>query len=529
MQDEILTDLAKVADLKVISRASVQPYKDATARNLREIAQQLGVAHVLEGSVQRANGKVRINAQLIDARTEVSLWAQTYDRDLADVFAIQSEIAATIAEQLQARLSPNERKAMAQAPTNDLLAYDLYVRARALDDHSNDPAAKASMLEAVTLLEEAVRRDPRFFLAYCLLCETHLDIYWGGFDHTPARRERAHAALLQAERIEPAAGEVHMQKGIYAYHGFRHYDEARAEFGIARQSLPNSSRLYVHIGAVDRRQAHWDDALKNFNHAVELDPRNFIVLEEAGLTYGGLRRTAEAQPLLERALALQPDDFFVRSVIWQFPFRNQGDIASWRAHLDAVRTQGETVAARVAVDFVDCALAAHDRTAAESALRLIPPEGVVNPRDDALWPRDWYVGLVARGFGEQEAAERAFRAARAVVAGMTNEQPDYPPGWSMLGAIDAGLGDKENAITEGERACQLLPVAKDAWDGPAYVTNLALIYCWLGETDRALDQLEVSAKIPAGVSYGELKLLPRWDALRSAPRFAQVVASLAPR
>ena len=231
VQDEILTDLAKVADLKVISRTSVMQYKDASVRNLRAIAQQLGVAHVLEGSVQRADKRVRINAQLIDARNDAHLWAQTYDRDLADVFAIQSEIAQTIAEQLQARLSPNERNAIAQAPTNDLVAYDLYVRARALDDLANDPGGKESLLQGVSLLEEAVRRDPKFLLAYCLLCETNIDLYWGGFDHTPARREEARAALQQAERIDPDAADVHVQKD-YAYHGFRDYEHARTEFEL---------------------------------------------------------------------------------------------------------------------------------------------------------------------------------------------------------------------------------------------------------------------------------------------------------
>jgi TolB-like protein len=213
VQDEILTNLAKIADLKVISRTSVIQYKSGVARNLREIAQQLGVANVVEGSVQRSGNRVRVNAQLVDARTDAHLWAQTYDRDLADVFAIQSEIAEKIAEQLQARLSPGEQAAIAQAPTSDLVANDLYVRARVLDDQANvDFRGKESFLQAIGLLEEAVRRDPNFLLAYCLLCEANLDLYWQAYDHSPERRERANAALRQAERIQPDAGEVHMQK-----------------------------------------------------------------------------------------------------------------------------------------------------------------------------------------------------------------------------------------------------------------------------------------------------------------------------
>ncbi|HEY5036593.1 MAG TPA: FlgO family outer membrane protein, partial [Chthoniobacterales bacterium] len=227
VQDEILTDLAKVADLKVISRTSVMQYRSSAARNLREIGRQLGVAHVLEGSVQREGNEVRVNAQLIDARNDAHLWAHTYDRNLSDVFAIQSEIAETIAGQLQAELSPSEKAAIAQWPTKDIVANDLYIQARALDEKSNDPGGKESMLQGISLLEQTVRRDPGYVLAYCLLCEIHLDLYWGGFDHTDARRDQALAALQAAERIQPDNGEVHVQKGLYAYHGFRDYDTAR--------------------------------------------------------------------------------------------------------------------------------------------------------------------------------------------------------------------------------------------------------------------------------------------------------------
>src|SRR5215470_11296520 len=318
VQDEILTDLSRIADLKVISRTSVMHYKSGVARNLREIAQQLGVANVVEGSVQRSGNRVRVNAQLVDARTDRHLWAQTYDRDLADVFAIQSEIAEKIAEQLQAHLSPGEQAAIAQAPTSDLLANDLYARARVLDDQANvDFRGKESLLQATSLLEEAVRRDPNFLLAYCLLCEANLDLYWQAYDHTPERRERANAALRQAERIQPDAGEVHRQKGVYAYHGFRDYDRARTEFELARRTLPNDSRLYLYLGSIDRRQGRWEDAVRNFHRATELDPRNLVILDEAGETFSALRRYAEATSLLERACALAPRNVPLRATLWQ--------------------------------------------------------------------------------------------------------------------------------------------------------------------------------------------------------------------
>ena len=526
VQNEILADLAKVADLKVISRTSVMLYKSGNPRNLREIGQQLGVAYLLEGSVQRTANRVRVTARLIDARTDAHLWAQTYDRDLADVFAIQSEIAEKIAEQLQAHLSPGEQAAIAQAPTSDLVANDLYVRARVLDDQGNaDLGGKESFLQAISLLEEAVRRDPNFLLAYCLLCEANLDLYWQGFDHTPERRERANAALRQAERIQPDAGEVHMQKGVYAYHGFRDYERARTEFELARRTLPNDARLYSYLGSVDRRQGRWEDAVRDFNRATELDPRNAVILQEAGFTFIALRRHAEATSLMERALALDSKNVFVRAILWQLPYFAGADTGPWRSHLNAILDEGKEAASHAAFAFVDCALAERDRKMADQALTIIPAEGAQNWPDNSLWPRDWYVGLVARSFGDSSGAQSAFTTARDIVAKTLQGQPEYAPAWSLLGMIDAGLGRKTEAITEGKRACQLLPISKDAADGPFYVTNLALIYAWVGEKDLALEQLAISAEIPAGVTYGELKLSPIWGPPRGDPRFEKIVAS----
>ena len=504
-------------------------YRNAAARNLRQIGQQLGVSHVLEGSVQRAANKIRVNAQLIDARNDAHLWAHTYDRDLADVFAIQSEIAETIAGQLQAQLSPSEKAAIAEAPTKDVVANDLYVRARALDDLANDPGAKEYLLQGVSLLEEAVRRDPNFLLAYCLMCETHLDLYWYGFDHTTARRDQARVALQEAERIQPDAGEVHMHKGLYAYNGFRDYATARAEFELARRTLPNASRLYLHLGAVDRRQGRWDDTLRNFDRAVELDPRNFVVVEEAAFTNGGLGRYVEARKLLEQALAISPKDYFVRITLAQFPYFEHADLGPLREQLNAFREEGAEARSNAAETYVACALAERDRAAAEQALTYVPGEGVINEVENFLIPRDWFVGLVALSFGDNNRAQSAFMAARAIEAKITQEQPDYAPAWSMLGLIDAGLGRKADAMAEGKRACELLPLSKDAWEGPSYVVNLAIIYSWLGEKDLALEQLAISVQNPGGISYGELKLQPFWDSLRGDPRFEKIVASVAPK
>jgi TolB-like protein/Tfp pilus assembly protein PilF/class 3 adenylate cyclase len=529
VQDEVLTDLAKVADLKVISRTSVMQYKSTANRNLRDIGRSLGVAHVLEGSVQRIANKVRVNAQLIDARNDAHLWAQTYDRDLADVFGIQSEIAEAIAQQLQAHLSSNEKAEIAKPSTNDATAYELYLRARQLDDLFNDPDAKGSLLQAITLLEEAVRRDPKFLRAYCLMSDTHMDLYWEGFDHTDQRRELARIALQHAEEIRPGAGEVHWAKGVYAYHGFRDYDRARTELELARQLLPNESRIYVNLGAVDRRTARFVEAEANFNRAVELDPRNFLVLVEAASTFGGTRRPARARELLERALTIVPNDPFARSMLGGTTFWQTGDVTPWRNELDRVATQSPEAARGVAFPLLVCSWVQKDKASADKAVALIPAEGIADSFTEAFVPREYCVGRTAWLFGDKVVAQNALGGARTIFERKTQEQPDYSQAWAYLGLTDAMLGRKNEAIQEGKHACEILPYTKDSWTGPAWITNLALIYTICGEKDRALEQLEISAKSSDGVSYGELKSSPEWEPLREDPRFDKIVALIAPK
>jgi serine/threonine-protein kinase len=529
VQDEILTNLAKVADLKVISRTSVMQYRDKAARNLREIAQQLGVAHVLEGTVQRVADKVRVNTQLINARTDAHEWAENYDRPIKDVFAIQSEIAKTIAEQLRARLSPSEKAEMAKPSTNDPVAYDLYLRARQLDDLSNDPDARGALLQGISLLEEAVRRDPKFLRAYCLMSETHLDLYWEGFDHTDQRRELSRVALQHAEEIEPDAGEVHWGKGIYAYHGFRDYDRALAELALAKQRLPNEARVYVNIGAVDRRTARWSEARENFKRAIELDPRNFVVLMEAGSTFLATRQFPEGRRLHEQCLTILPNDPFAHTLIGFSYFAETGDTAAWRKQLEPVAQQGPEAARGIAFPLLLCRWVERNRDAAEKAVALIPPEGVANSFDEALVPREYCVGRTAWLFGNKQLAQTALTAARAIFQRTTAEQPDYPQAWSYLGLTDAMLGRCGEAMQEGKRACEILPITRDSWTGSTLVNYLAMIYAWCGDKDAAFKQLESSVKNTVGITYGELKQSPDWDSLRGDPRFEKLVGALAPK
>jgi TolB-like protein/class 3 adenylate cyclase/Flp pilus assembly protein TadD len=526
VQDEILTNLAKVADLKVISRTSVMQYRTVRARNLREIGRQLGVARVLEGSVQRINNRIRVNAQLIDARTDAHLWAQVYDRDLADVFAIQSEIARTIADQLQANLSPREKAALNQVPTTDLVAEKLFRQAWQQVELASNPDAKQALLTAVSLLDEALGRDPQYLRASGLLVTSHIDLYWQGFDHTPARLALARQAIEHAAKFHPDAGEVHLMRADYAYKAFRDYAQARAEVELARRTLPNNSLICIYAAAMDRRQGRWAESIKNWERGIELDPRNFRYLVETGFTYQAMRRFTEAGRCFERALSIKPQEHFTRTQLAQLPFLARAEVQAWRAQLRAILDNDPNSTTEIANGLFDCAMAEHDRDLVTRALQSIRPEGLRDTYNNSLWARDWFIGLAARTFGDTAQAKAAFTSARAIELENVAKQPDYAPAWSRLGLIDAGLSRKEEAIQEGRRACALLPITKDAVDGPSYVTNLAMIYAWVGDKDRAIEELSRSAQVPGGVTYGELKLYPQWDSLRGDPRFEKIVASL---
>jgi TolB-like protein/Tfp pilus assembly protein PilF len=309
VQDETLTDLAKIADLKVISRTSVMQYKAGIVRNLREIGQQLGVGHLLEGSVQRAGNKVRVNAQLINARTDVHEWAENYDRPVNDVFAIQSEIAKAIADQLQAKLSPNEKASIEKPPTTDITAFDLYSRARNLLLTTSFSATNGpTYLRAIDLLNQALARDPSFLVAQCQLVYAHANVYFLGIDHTDARRALADAAVETAFRIRPDAGEAHLARAQNLYRVHRDYDGALAELEIARRTLPNDPLVFEVTGYIARRRGQQEEGLRNLQRALELDPRNYFTLQQIALSDWTLRRYSEAIAVLDRALSIKPDD-----------------------------------------------------------------------------------------------------------------------------------------------------------------------------------------------------------------------------
>jgi len=528
VQDEILTDLAKIADLKVISRTSVMQYRSGVVRKLREISQQLGVANVVEGSVQRSGNRVRVNAQLIDARTDRQLWGQTYDRELADVFAIQSEIAKAIAEQFQAKLLPREENAIERPPTGDIAAFDLYTRAKnLLLTTSFSSSAKANFLQAADLLNEAVAHDPSYFQAYCQLAYTHDALYSLGFDHTPDRLALAGAAVEAAFRLRPDAGEAHLARAGNLYRGYLDYDGALAELEIAGQTLPNDLRVFELKGYIERRQGRWEESTRNLERAIELDPRNFFTLQQIAISYGYLGRYAEEKEVLDRALAIEPNDIDTKTARASVDFHWKADTRPLHQTIDSIRAANRDAVPHVADDWLNCALAERDAGAAKNALVAL---GETPLTDYAVHlNRSAIEGVLARMTKDEGKARSAFTAARAEQEKTVQAEPDYGPPLCVLGLIDAGLGRKEEALREGRRAVELLPVEKDAINGPLMIEYLAVIAAWVGDKDLACEQLATVVRRPSTVSYGKLKLLPFWDPLRGDPRFEKIVASLAPK
>jgi TolB-like protein len=531
VQDEILTDLAKIADLKVISRSSVMHYKSGVERNLRKIGDELGVAHVLEGAVQRSGNRVRVHAQLIDARSDAHLWAQTYDRDLADVFAIQSEIAKAIADQLRAKLSPSEKSAIERPPTSDIAAFDLYTRAKNLFLTAfGSSTTKTNLLEAADLLNQAVAHDPSFFDAYCLLAPIQDGIYWGGYDHTPARLAKAEAAVQAASRLRPDDGETHLARARNLYWGYLDYEGALAELEVARRTLPNDAQIFLLEGVIQRRQGRWEESTRNLERAIELDPRNVQTLQQTAQSYQILRRYAEERSVLARVLALEPNDPVMKVQDAVVELNSKADSRPLRRMIDSVQATNPTAMPSVAANWLICALAERDGAAAENALIAFGENPVTfGVGESAFFNRPFVEGVIARMAKDDGKAQAAFIVARAEQEKIMQAQRNYAPALCALGLIDAGLGRKEEALREGRRAVELVPVARDALDGICMVKYLAMIAAWVGDKDLACEQLAIAISRPGFLSYGELKLLPVWDPLRGDPCFEKTVASLAPK
>ena len=527
VQDDILTKLAKIADLKVISRTSVMGYRGK--QNTREIADALRVSHLLEGSVRKTGAWLHINAQLIDTRNDTHVWAEQYDRDLKEVFAIQSEIAQKVAAQLHAKISPAEKHSIEQPPTADLTAFDLYSRAKNLlltATYGN--SGKEDLLHAADLLNQSVARDPAFFQAYCQLAWIHDVLYSFGHDHTGARLALAEAAVQAAFRLRPDAGEAHLARAENLYRGYLDYGDALAELEVARRNLPNDPRVAELEGYIERRQGKHAQGLSSLRRAVDLDPRNIFTLQQIAISYEVLRRYAEEKSVLDRALNIQPNDIETKVASALVELDWKADARPLHQAIDSVRAANPVAIHHIADAWLLCALAERDAAAAKNA--LIAAEQDIPFNDAAVhFNRLFIEGIIARMTKDEGKARSALTAARAEQEKNVQAQPNYGPPLCVLGLIDAALGRREEALREGRRAVELLPVEKDAMNGPLMIKYSAMIAAWVGNKDLACEQLATAIRFPSFLSYGHLKLLPFWDPLRGDPRFEKIVASLAPK
>jgi serine/threonine protein kinase/predicted Zn-dependent protease len=511
VQDDILTDLAQAADLKVISRTGVAPFRKAP-RNIREIGRKLGVAYVLEGSVRKLGDRVRVNAQLIDTRSDAQVWAEQYDRKVDDLFALQSDVAQAIVGQLKGKLSAREKAAIESRPTSDVEAYDLYLQAR-------ESFQNYRYKEAIDLLERAVARDSSFAVAHCLLTYAHLYAYRFGDDRSAMHLKKAEEAAETALRLAPQLPEAHLAKAQYYYNGVRDYEKALSELATASPSPAARAKFFDLAALAERRLGRWKDALRDGEKALELDPHDPFIAVEVIQTYSYLRRYEEAEKLAHRSskLITAQDAPFVSMEVESV--LAQGDPARARALLEAASGNADArhiASAQTAIYMRDFAKAIDEIEAARKWSKLA---GSAIP--------DLMAGIVARLQGDATRAKACFEKAREILEASTKKHPDDAYALSELAWAYAGLGRKDDALRVSQQYVQLIPSWRDATEGPTYATMQTQIQAWVGDKEAAMKQLTGLVRQTGGPSYGGLKFDPVWDSLRDDPRFAELVVQAA--
>ena len=524
MQDDILTNLSKIGDLKVISRMSVMSYRGDGVRNAREIGKALGVATLLEGSVRRAGNRVRVNVQLINANNDEHIWAEDYDRDLTDVFAIQTDLAQKIASALQAKLSPNEKERFDRRPTQNPDAYLLFIRAH---DYANRPdMLPDTSLKAEQLFEQATKLDPNFALAFAGLSMVESWLYHSS-DPVPARREKARTAANEALRLQPDLPEGHLALGFSYYYGDRDYERALAEFEIAKRGLPNEAQAYMAIGAIQRRQGRWVESTANLEKAAELDPKNSSVLLNLGYNYMSTRNFEAADKIFDRGIEAAPESFGSRALKSELAIRWKGDVSVAEKELASmppgVDPQGLVTLGRAGVLTLQRKF--------KEALQVIQQfrGETLLVRASVTCPKASLEGTLYLYLDDKVNAHSAFERARIIAEQLVRENPDDAARHGQLGLILAGLGQKDAAIAEGKRAVELLPESQDAFDGPDVTVVLAQIYAWTGESDEAFRLLDHLLVVPNGITVPGLKLDPVWDPLRKDQRYQALIDKYAPK
>ena len=533
VHNDILSNLAKVADLKVISRTSVQQFKSGT-RNLREIGLALGVAHILEGTARRAGNRIRVNAQLIDARSDAQLWGETFDREITDLFALQSELAQRISQELRANLSAREKTNLQTHPTRDILAYELFLRARELFHWAGSGYSYDKGADALRLIDEAIKRDPQFALAYGLASRLHSELFWFGYDKSASRLEKAKAAADAALELQPDLGEAHLAKAFYYYYGFRQYDVAQKHVTDAIRAIPNDADVLNTAGAIARRVGRWNEAASSLEQARDRDPRNLSVLWSLFESYLALHEYTKADGTVNDALSVSPAaDFFVlaRNAIALF---RDGDTAPLRSALRKLPRSfdpgGATSTIALRLSLMERDVEEADRVLAACRHEKLDDNGlsgVAGALDGYTVPKSWYAGLIAQARGNESSARTAFEQAKQAVRDDLLQSPNDAKTLAMLALIHAAVGEKNEALGAAKRAGELLPIAKDSFDGPILATTLAAVSAKLGEKDSAIRQLESLVGVPNGPTPGTLRVEPEWDSLRDDSRFKKLAECVA--
>ncbi|PYJ79466.1 MAG: hypothetical protein DME69_04660 [Verrucomicrobia bacterium] len=516
IQEEILTRLAKIADLKVISRTSTQQYQSKPG-NLFEIAKQLGVANILEGSVQKAADQVRVNVQLIQVASDSHLWADTYDRKLVDIFGVESEIAKAIAESLQAKLTGGEQQALAVKPTNNSEAYDAYLRGLALEARASSPDDSEKV---VGFYERSVQLDPDFALAWARLSRANAHVYFAGLDTTPARRDATERALNTAQKLQPNSPETLLAQAYYQYWVRRDYELAKAMFGRVRDLLPGSSDVPGALALIARRQGHWDQSVAYWEQTLALDPRNTQWLATAAETYGMLRQFPAALKTYDRVLDIVPNDPDAVASEARI-YQTEGNLEQAGKLLVGVNAQTPSLEIFLA-KMNQLFLERHF----DEAIRLVHSR-LTESRDLPEFERLFeplFLALAQEYAGDIAGARVTAQQMLHPLETVGKKAPDNPFFALALSLIHAVLGEKDAAINEAERAITLLPSEKDAVDGPSYEENLASVEVNVGDKNRAIPRLQRLLQIPYSncLTPALLRLDPKWDPLRGDPRFQKL-------
>jgi serine/threonine protein kinase/tetratricopeptide (TPR) repeat protein len=533
VQDEILSNVARISQLKVISRTSVMRYRPDAGRDLREIANALGVANILEGTVRRASNRVRITVELVDAGSDHAIWSETYDRELTDIFTIQSEVAETIARKLTATLSPEEKKRIEAKPTENLAAYDLYLRAKELVARFG-VAVSAERLEtplsdAISLLDQAVQLDPKFTFAYCELARANGLLFV--LDPTPERRALGEAAINSALRLQPDLPEVHL---AYAYHlsygyGEHDYQRAREQLAIAKRGLANNAEVFLIEAYMDRRKGDWEKAITELKEAIALDPLNTVSIQELAVTYVQVGQFSAAEKEYDRLIQLLPNQPMLK-VEKAYTRIAKGDDSALRSAVEALPV---SMADDTGVLTLRLCFALTDRDWRRAKEIIEKFKGREDNDQFAYGRRPVPIGcysiLIARLEGESVAANPEFLKIREQINQKVQQSPENANLLSQLAVVDALLQNKESAISGAEHARGMMPISKDAIEGSRILKNLALVYAWTDQLDLAFETLVYLKNTPFGFRYGQLKLDPCWDPIRKDPRFEKLLAELAPR